>query len=240
MRTLEDLLLETGVISAPQLSVAQRDAAIRQKRLPQTLIDLGFISDQRFAEWMSEVSNVPLVDPLPAEEIEKVERRLPRAIGREYEILPLAIEGNTLIIATINPLDTAALGVVRTMSGMDVRPLVAVYGSLMELVARFYPEDSVESTIQPESEFDASSTLAVEFARMKTMDRPFEFGSETLVSSQSKPLELEPPPQSNAGEGGAQLDRIEHQLGEILQAIADLQRRIDAIDSVLARVLTRD
>lgn len=240
MRTLEDLLLETGVISAPQLSVAQRDAAIKQKRLPQTLIDLGFISDQRFAEWMSEVSNVPLVDPLPADEVEKVERRIPRAIAREYEILPLAIEGNTLIIATINPLDTAALGVVRTTSGMDVRPLVAVYGSLMELVARFYPEDSVESTIQPESGFDPSSTLAVELAKMKTTDRPFVFGSDTLVSSQSKPLELGPPQQSNAGEGGAQLDRIEHQLGEILQAVADLQRRIDAIDSVLARVLTRD
>lgn len=240
MRTLEDLLLETGVISAPQLSVAQRDAAINQKRLPQTLIDLGFISDQRFAEWMSEVSNVPLVDPLPAEEVEKVERRIPRAIAREYAILPLAIEGNTLIIATINPLDTAALGVVRTTSGMDVRPLVAVYGSLMELVARFYPEDSVESTIQPEGEFDPSGTLAVELAKMKTTERPFVFGSDTLVSSQSKPLELGPPTQSSTGEGGAQLDRIEHQLGEILKAVADLQRRIDAIDSVLARVLTRD
>lgn len=236
MRTLEDLLLESGVISAPQLSVAQRDAAIKQRRLPQTLIDLGFISDQRFAEWMSEVSNVPLVDPLPAEQVEKVERRVPRAIAREYEILPLAIEGNTLIVATINPLDTAALGVVRTTSGMDVRPLVAVYGSLMELVARFYPEDSVESTIQPEIAFDPSSTLAVELAKMKTTDRPFEFGSDTLVSSQSKPLDLGP----SAGESNAQLDRIEHQLGEILKAVADLQRRIDAIDGVLARVLTRD
>jgi hypothetical protein len=181
-----------------------------------------------------------LVDPLPAEEVEKVERRIPRAIAREYAILPLAIEGDTLIIATINPLDTAALGVVRTTSGMDVRPLVAVYGSLMELVARFYPEDSVESTIQPEGEFDPSSTLAVELAKMKTTERPFVFGSDTLVSSQSKPLELGPPTQSSTGEGGTQLDRIERQLGEILKAVADLQRRIDAIDSVLARVLTRD
>lgn len=234
MRTLEDLLLESGIISAPQLGVAQRDAAIQQKRLPQTLIDLGFISDRRFAEWMSEVSNVPLVDPLPTEEAEKVERRVPRAIAREYEIVPLAVEGNTLIIATINPLDTAALGVVRTTSGMDVRPLVAVYGSLLELVARLYPEDSVESTMQPEVAFDPSSTLAVEMAKMKTMDRPFEFGSETLLSSQNKPLDFEP------HAAATQLDRIEHQLGEILKAVADLQKRIDAIDSVLARVLTRD
>jgi hypothetical protein len=240
VRTLEDLLLETGVISTPQLGVAQRDAALNQKRLPQTLIDLGFLSDRQFAEWISEVTKVPLVDPLPAEEVQKVERRVPRAIAREYEIVPLAVEGNTLIIATINPLDTAALGVVRTTSGMDVRPLVAVYGSVREMVARFYPEDSVESTMQPEIPFDPSSTLAVELAKMKTMDRPFEFGSDTLLSSQNKPLELEEPPSSESDSSRSQLDRIEHQLSEVLKAVSDVKRRMDAIDSVLARVLTRD
>jgi hypothetical protein len=243
VQSLEELLLESGVISPPQLAVAQRDAEMRRKRLAQTLIDLGFISDRRFAEWMAQVTNLPVIDPLPLDDIQKLERRLPRAIAREYEVVPIAVGGNTMTIATINPLDQACLAVLKTTTGMEIKPVIAVYGPLMEVVTRFYPEDDVESTIQPET-----GTVAVGGGKMKTMERPFEFGSETLISSQSRPLVFEREEREEPGidtrtiearHPPSQLDRIENQLDDLIKAIGELKRRIDAIDGVLARVLAR-
>ncbi len=251
MQSLEELLLEGRVIAPPQLAVAQRDAEMRNKRLAPTLIDLGFISDRRFAEWISEVTKLPIVDPLPFDDIKDLEHRLPRAIAREYEVVPIAVGGSSMTIATINPLDQACLDVLKTTTGMDIKPVVAVHGPLIEALKRFYPEDDIEPTIQPER----GGTKP----KMKTVERPFEFGSETLLASHREPvvfddedgdissrtIEARHPklpddmkPAANPA-GPSQLDRIERQLGDLIRAIGELQRRIDAIDGVLARVLSR-
>lgn len=236
MKSLEELLLEGEIISAQQLAVAQRDAAISHKRLPQTLIDLGFVTDRRFAEWISGVTKYPMVDPLPADEAANLYEKIPANVAREYEIVPIGIDGNAITIAIVNPLDEALLGVVEIATNMDVKPAVAVYGSLKELLNRFYPPT------------DAPPDL-------RTVERVFDFGNETLISSHRKPLVIDEDasdpvtkpspnqpatPQPKQPKQQKQLDRIEHQLGELVRSVADLQRRLDAIDSVLARVLTRD
>ena len=63
MPSLEELLVQTKLISPPQLAVAEHDAKTRRKRLAPALIDLGFVSDRRLAEWMAEQTKLPIVDP---------------------------------------------------------------------------------------------------------------------------------------------------------------------------------
>jgi len=149
--TLESLLVDTHLISPTQLAIAQRDAQKSGKRLAPTLIDLRFVGDRRFAEWIAGATRIPLLDPIPEDSVRQLERRLPRAIAREYEVIPVALRGNELTVALINPLDEACLDVLRTTTGLSVRPVVAIYGALKSMVMRFYPEDDVESTIQPKS-----------------------------------------------------------------------------------------
>ncbi len=232
MKSLEELLLENDVITAQQLAVAQRDSSLSHKRLPQTLIDLGFVTDRRFAEWISGVTQVALVDPLPAGEAESVREKIPANVAREYEVVPLGVADNTITVATVNPLDEALLGIVEIATNMDVKPAVAVYGSLKELLNQLYPPT------------DAPPDL-------RTVERVFDFGDDTLLSSHKKPLVLDDEPldpvtkvissrKKKSTPQPAQLDRIEQQLGELVQSVKDLQRRLDAIDGVLSRVPTRD
>lgn len=147
--TLEQLLVQTQLLSPMQLAVAQRDAQLRHRRLAPTLIDLGMIDEKRFADWMVEVTHLPLVDPLPDADVVALQRRVPRALAREYEVVPLRLTGQELTVATINPLESAALSVLHTTTGLQIRAVVARYGELMRLVTKCYPEDEVEPTMLP-------------------------------------------------------------------------------------------
>lgn len=251
MPSLEELLVSTKLISPPQLAVAQRDAEVRRRPLAQTIIDLGFVDDRRFAEWMASVTKLPLVDPLSPDIVHDLDRYLSRAVAREYEVVPVDVDADEMTVAMVNPLDSACLNVLQTTTGLEIHPVVGIHGQVKALVDRFYPADEPET-----GAFDPSSTMAA-----IPREGPFQFGTETLLRSQNTPLVFERaddigsetrimPPDSNApaapAEPGApqvaaeeQLDRIERYLTDLLRAVESLQRRIEAIDQTLARILTR-
>ena len=213
--TLEQLLVQTQLLSPIQLAVAQRDAQMRHKRLAPTLIDLGLVDEKHFAEWMAQVTRLPVIDPLPDDAVSSLQRRLPRAIAREYEVVPLRMEGDELTIATINPFDSAAVDVLRTATGLKIRSVIARYGDLIRLLERFYPEDAVDPTILP----------------------AMAFGDESPgVSTQM----IHAPAPAPAPAPASQLDRIESQLAALTAQIDRLQKRIDAIDERLHRVVASD
>jgi hypothetical protein len=224
MHSLEELLVQSRLISGAQLAIAQRDAQERNRRLAPTLIDLRLIDDRRFAEWMSQVTHLPLIDPLPAGAVESLVRRIPRAIAREYEVLPLAIEQGAMIIATMNPLDTAVIDVLRASTGMPVRPVVAVYGSILELMKRFYPEDALAPTTMPQPKFDPGATLVFGGADVSP-------GSTTRV--------LLPSEDTNPAGSESQLDRIERALADLRKRIEQLQERAEEIEGTLSHLLSR-
>ena len=253
MATLEQLLVDTRLLSPAQLAVAQRDANIRHKRLAATLVDLGMLDERRLAEWMAKVTQLPIVDPLPSGAIEPLQHRISPQLAREYQVVPLAIDRDTLTIATMNPIDQSSLEVLRHATGLGIRPVIALYGALTEALARFYPEQDEELTMMrrppdlelrtlaapmpipsnPDASPYGSETLLAGVGRPFAKDAP-DPASETRVLPMPAPPPLEPEPGSDS-----QLDRIEHKLAELVNAVEKLQRRVDAMDATIARVLSR-
>jgi type II secretion system (T2SS) protein E len=252
MPSLDDLITQTNLVSAADLATARHDAESHHRPLAQSLIALGFVTDRRFAEWIADATKLPLVDPVSADAVADVEQYLTRAIAREYEIVPIDVNADELTVAMVNPLDESCRNAIQAATGMKIHAVVGVHSQLRQLVDRFYPADAPSA-----GAFDPSATMIA--ARP---DGPFQFGTETLLRSQNAPLEFEraeesigtetrqvpmplpeptappaataapPPPES-------QLDRIERQLAELLRHIDSLQRRIEAIDGTLARMISR-
>src|SRR5687768_4323378 len=160
--TLEHLLVETGLLTPMQLAFARRDALLRKKRLAPMLIELGLFSDTHFAEWMAKSTSFPHFNPIPSEGLPDVASRVPAAVAREFEVVPVGVDGDELIVATIDPLDHRAIEALHAATGMKVRPVIARYGDLVQVLERLYPPTNAE----PEQESNAEPA-------------PFEFGSET-------------------------------------------------------------
>ncbi len=213
---LETLLIRTQLISPAQLAMVKREAEGRHRRLAPMIIELGMVNERRFAEWMSQMTSIPIVDPIPAAAVELLVRRVPRAIAREYEIVPLKLDAGTLTIATMNPLDPGCLDVLHATTTLNVRPLIALYSAVTELVARFYPEDKIEPTLMPAA-FDPSDTAVITTVR-----------ADASPGSATRAIPAE-----------SQLDRIERAIGELRKLVTDLRERIDTIDETLEHILSR-
>ncbi len=156
---LEDLLVKSGLVTESQLAAAHLDAARTRKRLPETLIDLGFIDERRFAEWIAQVSRTPLVDPLSEESAAAIQHKISRAIGRELEVIPVRLDEDTLSVAMVNPVDRNALDVLAATSGLKVRAMTGVRSAIERLIKRFYPDDygAPDITVLPAAGFELVS-----------------------------------------------------------------------------------
>lgn len=245
-QSLEELLIKSKLISPPQLAVAQRDADMRSKPLAHTLIDLGFVNDRQFAEWLSGAANVPLVDPLRADVVAEFESNVPADFARQHHVVPVDVDADQMTIATVDPLDKKTVDALREATGMKIHPVIGIRSQLIDVVNRVYPK-------QPE--FDPSATVSVSIER-----EPFEFGDETMLrhhsleftyaqgdeslGSETRVLPAPPPPEDDTNpvtevQPQTQMDRIEHRLSELVQAVEGLQRRLEAMDAILARFVNR-
>ena len=248
-QSLEELLIRTKLISPQQLAVVQRDAETRNLPLAYALIDLGFVDDRKFAQWMAGATNLPLVDPVRPDVVEHIASHVPAGFAREHLIVPIDVDGDEMTVVTIDPLDKTAIDALHEATGMKIHPVIGIRSQLADIVNRIYPK-------QPE--FDPSATVSVAIER-----EPFEFGDETMLrhhslefayaqgddSLGSETRILPVPATAPAVEDDTnpvtevqpqtQLDRIEQRLGELVHAVEGLQRRIDAMDAVLARIINR-
>ena len=210
MDRFEQLILHSRLLNADQLAALQRDAQTRHTRLSQRIVESGLVDERRFADWMAEASGVRLLDPLPVVAIGPLSRRIPRAIAREFVVVPVAIEGDTIVVAAMNPLDDGCLDILRTTTGMSVRMVPARYSALMDIIARHYAEDEAEMTILP----PGTSTLPA--------------GDEDELGNTTRYI----PPQTAVGEDTnrvraepSQLDRIERKLDELAAMLQRLTSR---------------
>jgi hypothetical protein len=242
MATLEQLLVDTRLLTTAQLATAQRDANVRHKRLAAAIIDLGLVDERRFAEWLAKVTELPVVDPLPAGAIATLQHRISPQLAREYQVVPLAIERDALTIATMNPLDQGALEILRHATGLHIRAVIAMYGAISDALERFYPEEDRDLTLMRRPADLSRSTIAA----------PMPLGSETVLAGVGRPFakhaetdETRVLPSSAPvlvdaeSSGDEQLDRIERHLADLVNAVEKLQRRVDAMDATIARVLSR-
>lgn len=251
--TLEQLLVQTHALSQAQLAVAQRDAAMRNKRLAAAIVDLGLMDERRFAEWIAKATQITLVDPLPAGAVAQLQHRIAPEIARDYQVVPVAIDRDAITIAMMNPLDQPCIDAVRRTTGMSVRPVIGIYSALLELLNHTYPELDADTTMlrrpavdthrgRPKRPLDEATTEVLAIPAMPPVapkpaapkrSNEDEAPTEAHAALPTPPTLEVPPPRES------QMDRIERGLGELQRAIDKLQRRVDAMDAAIARTIAR-
>ena len=110
----------------------------------QAAIDAGIREDAVLAALakllgMEMVSLVGVILPQPL--IDKV----PNKVARDYRIIPVRLDGKTLLVATCDPDNLAALDDLKFMLGVDqVKPALTGDAQLSEALDQYYPEAPAE------------------------------------------------------------------------------------------------
>ena len=165
------LLLESGALSFEQLQKAltYQHQHPDKGRLGQILIDLGMLSQERLSQTLAEQLGIPHVNLEQFELDTDCSRSLPESMARHYQVVPLLMDGERLIVATPDPTNQDLQHLLGFASGKTIETLQAGKNEVEQAINRMFACATVEDL--PESE-SSITPLSVHQMKVLAEDKP--------------------------------------------------------------------
>ncbi|MEI7777935.1 MAG: ATPase, T2SS/T4P/T4SS family [Actinomycetes bacterium] len=165
MKQLGDILLESRMISEDQLSVALSEQAQVGRSLGRVLVDSGVLSEPQLVAALAAQIGLRFVDlsdtPIDGSAI----GRVPGPVCRRHTAVPIGVEDGRLVLAMADPANVFAIDDIRSVSGMDVRPVVATRSDVLAAIERCYRADDalddLSLALETEEEDDLSQVKEI-------------------------------------------------------------------------------
>ncbi|MBI4698382.1 MAG: type II secretion system ATPase GspE [Nitrospirae bacterium] len=145
-----DILLNWKLITPEKLEVALKEQSSVGnviKRLGEILIDLGFIAE---GDLLSALSYQLGFKYLPFSEFPKIipDHSYPTVkFMKQYKLVPVGMENNTLKIAMADPLDEYAVNALHVFTGKPLEIFISSEKDIMEAIEQYFGSDVQMTTI---------------------------------------------------------------------------------------------
>jgi general secretion pathway protein E len=165
--TLERALLDHGGLGAESLARARRVCRETGDRLDVVLTRLGLASERAVAEALGEALGLPLARAADFPGAPVLEDRLNARFLRGARALPLAADGDRVVLAMADPLDGYTLDAVRLASEREVDLRIGVAGEIRDAIDRLYgaPAETISDIVGAED----PGTTEQDVARLRDM-----------------------------------------------------------------------
>jgi type IV pilus assembly protein PilB len=135
---LGELLTKASLITQDQLKEALKLQKETGGKLGETLIKLGFVSEEDITECLSQQFGVPSINLAHFEIDPSVIKLIPADVARKYNILPVNKTGATITIAMADPTNVFAMDDIKFMTGYNVEPVVASELGIKAAIDNYY------------------------------------------------------------------------------------------------------
>src|SRR5512140_398943 len=135
---LGDLLVKSKLITNEQLQEALREVQSSGMKLGESLVKLGYISEDDITETLSAQFGVPSINLSHFEIDPNVLKLVAPEVARKYNILPVNKTGATITIAMADPTNVFAMDDIKFMTGYNVEPVVASELGIKAAIDTYY------------------------------------------------------------------------------------------------------
>ncbi len=142
MKQLSDILLEQGLVNDEQLVAALDEQQREGRSLGRVLVDHGVLTESQLVAALAAQIGMRFVDLSEQAVDGSAVGRVPGAVARRHCALPIAIEEGKIVVAMADPANVFAIDDIRSMTGLDVRPVVATRADVLAAIDRYYRADS--------------------------------------------------------------------------------------------------
>jgi len=166
VKQLGDILLGSGLVTEQQLTDAYDEHQRAGRALGRVLVEQGVLTESQLVAALAEQIGLRFVDlsdyPVDGAAIASV----PSAVCRRYNALPIGYDEGKLLVAMSDPANVFAIDDIRSLTGREVRPVVATKSDVVSAINRYHRVDgdlddlsmAMDST---ESEDDLASVKEV-------------------------------------------------------------------------------
>jgi hypothetical protein len=217
-KKLGDMLKEARLIDDFQLQSALSHQRNWGGKLGNILIELEFVREEDLARVMSEILRIPYINLFEPAIPEAVLKLIKGDIAKKHHVVPVRKEGSTLTLAMFDPLDIEAMDEIRFITGLSIKPSLAMGSEIRDAIRKYYDGEEVDRRHAKELYHQPTQAVGkMEIIRGSDLIMPKTAASEVESSLLSK-------------EDSAQ------------QTLADTRVRLDSLISVLIekKLITRD
>ena len=144
-RLLGQILKAQDVVRESQIQEALNAQRKQGGLIGQCLVEAGHCTQAQVSRALAEQAGMETVDLHGVQPQEEALALIDSSAAHAFRVLPLRVEGKTVVVAISDPLNTAVLEDLAFTTGMEVRGAIAAEESLAAEVVRHYGE---EATLQ--------------------------------------------------------------------------------------------
>lgn len=140
--SLGQVLLNVGVITKEQLNKALDETGGKEKGLPEALIRNGFVTEAQIIKAIGLKSQIPYFDSLDGLISEESSKLIPEELSRKHQVIALFNQGDSILLAMINPYDVYAIDDVTRYTKMKVEPVISTRKTMFNAISKIYEKTS--------------------------------------------------------------------------------------------------
>jgi type IV pilus assembly protein PilB len=149
---LLNLLIQAKLLDENQALKIKREALINDQKVERVIYDQQLVSDIDIASLKSKVLGIPFIR-VPLNQIDsKLLEIIPEETARTYEIVPISLDGNNLIVGMLHPDDLKAqeaLKFIARQNKLNLGVYVISYGDWQEFLKKYSPfKTEIESAVR--------------------------------------------------------------------------------------------
>ena len=135
-----DYLVEEGHITPEQLQqVLQRQRESNDnKKFGEVIVEMGFMTDMKFAQALSVKLQVPFVDLNSVEIDGEIARKVPQDLAERNCVIAINMTGRRLTVATDDPVNFNILEDIKVKTGYDTIPVLATRAAIKKAIGKAY------------------------------------------------------------------------------------------------------
>jgi Type II secretory pathway, ATPase PulE/Tfp pilus assembly pathway, ATPase PilB len=154
-RSIESLLLESGKVTPADLKMAFDRQADTGKKLEEILVEENIISEKELLQIMELYLGIRHVELEKVAIDQEVARSIPEALANKYNLIPIALDNNKVVVAMYNPLNLFAIDDVKFATGYDVEPVIATKEDIKKAIDKLFTKQNAEKAVEDlKNEFD--------------------------------------------------------------------------------------
>ncbi len=171
-----DLMISEGLITAAQLETALKEQKIRGAKLGETLIALGYVSQEDFSNILSSQLGIDTIDLRKVGLDDNAVRLVSEDLMKKNQLIPFGFDEknpNILKVAMADPMNIMAIDDVTIMTNMEVIPYFCPSAQIsLQLDRRYGKEQARAAAAQFQEEHAAeiafdTSTSDIEFENIE-------------------------------------------------------------------------
>ncbi|MCW2621303.1 MAG: Type fimbrial assembly, ATPase PilB, partial [Frankiales bacterium] len=138
MKQLGEILLEGGLLTRDQLTTAVDEQQRLGRSLGRVLVEQGVLTEGQLVASLAQQIGMKFVDLSDYAVDGSAVTRVSDAVCRRHTAIPIGYEDGKLVVAMADPANVFAVDDIRSMTGLEVKPVVATKPDVLAAINRYH------------------------------------------------------------------------------------------------------